>query len=428
MSTRFRARAAEHQDFWTLMTLAGFEQIDDSTAAQTVGDIAEHVGGLAGRRVADLGSGCGRHAAALLSHRPAGVTAIEKSPLLAEMSRSMYPDVDVVVETFTNIGGLGSFDVVVALSHLLFIQPDIESLLADLRHIRAAMPDFGCLVIEQFDISTDLRQWGTADGLQVDEATRQVSPQKLQHEFTVLDCGDPVMATSIPSLVLARAEFEEVVREAGFLVSDCWEQRASAGELSLFFVLRAQKGFNYLSDMPDFLESWITRSHERNRMSRTFTLDEHGRARPQGVFSWGQGASLSRNHPEFVSCLEPAIRPLVLELVDEWNLVTYSSCDGHVVSERPRREYSESYCGVVAFDDDHEAAVVALVESTLVGWCSDEVRPVVRRRALLSPYSRHRAVDLLLTRTGPEVTWESYVEQRDRCISHVCSVLAGQRG
>lgn len=418
--------AAEQRDFWALMTLACIPQMEQATDSETTRVIVERLGGITGRRIADLGSGCGRFSAEFLTYGPSEVVGIEQSPILASMSRGRHPEIPVVVDSFSNLAAYGSFDVVLALSHLLFMADSTDSLLADLRHIRAAMPDYGLLVVEQFEMTASPRRWDTED-LRIEERTSVTSATMLTHRFDVHVRDAHILETQIPSLVLSRSEFDNLARESGFLVSDYVTETALDGQRSHIWVLRAQKGFNYLSDLDEFLESWLTSGHLRNRTTRSIVTDQHGRVRPAGTVTWGQGASLSRNHPEFVDCLEPAIKPLVVELVHEWDLVTYSSCDGHIVAHEPREDYSEAYVGIVTFTPDHLRAVTTLLETAVHGFHSEVVDPVIRQRDLLGPREKFSVADLLLTRRESTVPWHTYKVERDRAINYALVALEKER-
>ncbi|OBA31135.1 class I SAM-dependent methyltransferase [Gordonia sp. 852002-51296_SCH5728562-b] len=401
-------------DFWAVMTALGMPLMNADEDTAVVERIVGLVGGVVGKRVADLGSGCGRYAAKLLAHNPAAVLGVELSDILADYSRTRYPDSPVARDSFTNLAARGSFDVVIALSHLLFMSTSREGLTSDLRHIRGAMPDYGLLVIEQFEISTGERSWGPLDGVTISEDCRVNGTSQLCHQFTVNAQGIRVDHETISSLVLPGQVLEVIARDSGFLVSDRLTHIAADGQKSTFWVLRAQKGFNYLSDLGDFLESWLEDAHERNALSRRIVVDDRGRVRPEGTVAWGQGASLSRNHPDFIECLEPAIRPLVMEIVDGWGLVTYSSCDGHLVSMEPRPDYSEAYVGVITFSETHNLAVARLLESCIAGCGGEAVVPTVRRRELLGPHSKVAVVDIVFARSGPDIEWERYACERDR--------------
>ncbi|WP_241548463.1 class I SAM-dependent methyltransferase [Gordonia alkanivorans] len=417
----------EAADFWTVMTMLGAPQMRPDADANVVRNLVEHCGGVTGRRVADLGSGCGRYAAEVRRHGATEVVGLETSEILGGLSATVNPAVRVVRTSLSNIGAEGSFDVVIAMSHILFINESRDALRSDLRNIRSAMPDFGVLVVEQFAIEPGVRTWGPVDGISIGEQCGLQSESLMLHEFEVQKDGDPILGERMQSLRLTQDEFEEVARDAGFLVSDYYTEAAADGEISLMWILRAQKGFNYLSDIDAFLESWLAGEHERNGLSRSIVVDSDGRVRPEGTVAWGQGASLSRNHPEFLRCLEPAVSPLVVELVTEWNLVTYSSCEGHRITCEPREDYSECYVGVVAFSDIHEQAVVNLLESACAELIFDTVRPRVRQRPLLGPRSSHAAVDLLITRCSPNVPWVDYQIERDRLIQEIVRYLTRMR-
>lgn len=413
-------------DFWALFTLAAGATHADAAVHATIAESVYRIGDLTERRVAELGSGAGRCAAAIAAFGPAELLAVEQSEILAAVSREVHPTVSVVSDDFANLARYGSFDVVFALAHLLFIQESQEAFVANLRHIRAAMPDFGVLVLEQFELTDQPRDYGSPE-LHVHEHTRLVDPGHLHHRFTVTRDSHVVSQHAMSSLVFDRSELDAVAREASFLISDEWEYGSPNGEVSRMYLLRAQKGFNYLSDLPDFLESWLVATHPRNDTPRSISIDEHGRARPQGPLAWGQGASLSRHHSEFADSIEPAIRPLVAELVSGWNFVTYSSCEGHVHTHSPRIDYSESYCGVLTFDEKQRVSLQCLLHSCCDDWESNSVQPRIRIRPLLGPTSQYWAVDLLVTRITPHVGWSHYQEERDRLVSYVCANLRAQR-
>lgn len=413
-------------DFWAVMTVVGTSQMRPDNDAALIRDLIDSCGGVDGKRVADLGSGCGRYAAEIHRRGASEVVGFETSGTLRRISRALHPAVRVVGDSLSDIGVRGAFDVVVALSHILFINESRDGLRSDLRNIRSAMPDFGVIVVEQFSITAGERVWAAVEGTSITEQCH-LADESLVHRFVVRRDGTAIFEEQMKSLLLTDDEFEEIARDAGFLVSARRSDVTSSGEKSELWVLRAQKGFNYLSDIDSFLESWLEGDHERNRLSRSLVADADGRVRPEGTFAWGQGASVSRNHPEFLECLEPAVTSLVVELVTEWNLVTYSSCDGHRVSREPCEDYTECYVGVVSFSDVHEQALVKLFETVCAELATDTAHPRVRQRPLLGPRSKHPAVDLLINRRGPHVTWANYQVERDRLVHSIVQRLRRMR-
>lgn len=427
LASQLLSEGIRAQDFWAIMTALGIPLMDSAEDAETMADIVGYVGGLNGKRVADLGSGCGRFAAAMQRFGPSEVVGFELSAVLADASARLFPDIGVVRDSFTNLGASGSFDIVMALSHLLFIAPSRDAVRADLRHLRSAMPDFGLLVVEQFDMEAGKRCWGPIDGISIREECEVAVTGLLNHRFVVGSEESQLLSVCMDSLILSDEELDSVARDSGFLVCGKHTRRAPDGQLSTFWILRAQKGFNYLSDLDDFLASWLDGTHTRNTLSRNIVVDANGRVRPSGTVAWGQGASLSRNHPEFAACLEPAIAPLVLELVEGWGLVTYSSCEGHVVSDVPHRDYSEAYVGMVSFSDEHQSAVTMLIEAGLEECEFRGVTPVVRRRQLLGPRDKFDVVDVLFSRSGPEIAWDEYQFERDRLVCQLNARLMEKR-
>jgi hypothetical protein len=86
---------------------------------------------------------------------------------------------------------------------------------------------------------------------------------------------------------------------------------------------------NHFTSLLQFMQRWDeaavpqTRSEQGNRISRD------GRINLAGTEACPKAIIYTRRDKEFVESLEPGVRRLVLTLVESFDCLTYSSCEGH---------------------------------------------------------------------------------------------------
>lgn len=413
-------------DVWFALTAAGLTEDSVEPAVEAVDLVTRYVGDLGSRRVADLGCGVGRHLRALAT--AAGeVVGVEASPPLASIARGFAPTARVETRSFHDLAELGSFDVVCAFSHCLLLAHELEGVVGTLQLLRGAMPDFGLLVVEVMPLDEEDLEWRGRTGLVVRER-RTATATGMTHRVTVEAPGRPAAHRELTSVRVAPEQWPAVTEEGGFVVEAVEPFVYADGTPSTFYFLRAQKGFNFLSDLTEFLESWADPAHPRNVRSVDWAgEDVIERVRPSGRLSLGQGASLSRHHPDFAQAVEPRIRPLVLELARNWGFVTYSSCAGHLVTPGPREVYSEAYCGVVAFANSQLSAVGRLVERTKAGLGDGTVEIGTRVRPLHGPTTTLTAIDVLVRRARHDISWDAYAAATERAVTDLAARIADLR-
>lgn len=402
------------EDLWYYLTAVGMTERSLDEAKEATDLLDSYVPNLRESRVADLGCGVGRHLLSLARHTT-HLVGVEASPSLARLAARLVPEARVETASFHDLAELGAFDVVCAFSHVLMLANGPEGVIGNLQLIRGAMPDYGLLVVEVMPISPGVLEWHGTDGTTVAEE-RQATPDGLQHEFRVRSAAGE-WRTALTSAVVAPTAWPAVAEAGGFQVEAVEPLLYSDGTSSSFYFLRAQKGYNFLSDLGEFLESWAQPEHPRNRRDVAWATDDAiERRRPEGALALGQGASLSKHHPDFAEAIELRIRPLVLELAEQWNYVTYSSCGGHLIDGGPPEVFSEAYCGLVAFSNRQLSTLADLVSAATSDVESVDVQVELRTRALHGSGTVLNAADVLFKRGDTKVPWQRYEAELCRVV------------
>lgn len=175
---------------------------------------------------------------------------------------------------------------------------------------------------------------------------------------------------------------------------------------------------NYLTTLDDFLVRW----------DQPASLTASGR-RVRGPA--GGGAPVyARHHPRFHESLEAGVRPLVLALVEHFDCVTYSSCEGHPASRR--RVMRPLHVGVVGRTAAEHArlreqlqSLIRRVQSrTFVRGAS--VRVEVGK--LDSESGPRPCVDLVLDATGSERAYFAALPRLTRALIREVTALAAAPG
>ncbi|WP_244929195.1 class I SAM-dependent methyltransferase [Nocardioides sp. W7] len=394
-------------------------------AARVVELVTDYVPDLLSKRVADLGCGVGRHLVALADQASEAV-GIESSEALVDIARDFATGAVVEHGSFHDLAEHGAFDVVCAFSHCALLVDDQPTLVRSLQRLRGAMPDYGLLVVEVMPAEAGAIHWSNR-GITVEEV-RTPTPTGHLHHFDVVAHGR-TSAADVHALQVAPDRWRSIAEDCGFQVEATRPLEHPDGSSSLFYFLRATKGFNYLSDLTDFLDSWANPQHPRNRRPITWAApDATRRVRPAGALALGQGASLSRHHPDFARAIEDRIRPLVLALAEHWNFVSYSSCAGHLVSPGPRVVYSEAYCGLVTFDNGQIASIERLVSEALREVRSVHVEVGLRVRTLHGDTTALTAADVLFRRASHDTAWTAYAAETEHSARVMADRLTKQGG
>lgn len=413
------SQAWRERDAWTLLTAVSVGPAALEDARVVVEDILEAVDVDPSTRIVDLGSGIGRHAA-LLAEKGAMVTTIESSRRLGEIAGRLVPEAQHVIGSFHDIGGIGEFDLAFSFNESAMLASSVEGFAGCLRLIRGALRDFGVLVLEVADFRDEDRSLPGPSGLVVAESTSSTGPIQ-EHRFTFM-LSNEQWNQSITGVTLSDAEIRGQAQESGFQLETTRRSRVGT---SLYF-LRAVRGYNFISDLPEFLDSWTNPDHPRNLRTVRLQTDSAGRRKPDQVTQEGSGVSLSRHHPDFESSIEQRVRPLVMELVGQWNFVSYSSCEGHPIDDGPYA-FSECYCGIVVFSNEQASTIRRLVENFASRYPWIEWAPRVRQRTLLGVGCSFVAADILFERSRVPQHWDDYRNGIEESVSALVAHLVELR-
>lgn len=174
---------------------------------------------------------------------------------------------------------------------------------------------------------------------------------------------------------------------------------------------------NEASNLLGFLEAWSDPDHERNHIDVEDLLTPDGRITELHDPAPGRGPLVTRHHPRFKALLEPGVRDLVLRLVTTWNLVTYSSCEGHRLPDGRIMPWC-----IGALD---LSGVAPRLFAILQQHCedlngSDEMTSLnIGRGELRSGATTFPFVELRL-HPAIGVEWHDYVAARDRMTEMLC--------
>jgi hypothetical protein len=86
---------------------------------------------------------------------------------------------------------------------------------------------------------------------------------------------------------------------------------------------------NNIHNLGLFMASWDDPSHPRNLGIVDLRKTPYGNVNKTGIAGNYTAQILSRWHPQFSASLEIGIRNLVLVLIERFDWITYSSCEGH---------------------------------------------------------------------------------------------------
>lgn len=420
--------AFERGDSWYLLTALGLDEQAFGDAVDEIARVEEYEGSMAGLQLLDLGCGVGRHLLAA-ADRGAETVGVDASPLLLRVASDLVPSATFQLGDIHSVGDDGDFDIVLIMSDTLTLAETTAGVEAILRTARSYLRDNGLLVIvvDPAEVCDGSRTWEERLGLQaVETITARAQPsggRAVLHTFEITR-GERTHNFIGNSVVHSVAEVRALARQASLCLENIAPVRDD-GDLMLF--LRAEPGFNYLSDLGPFLQSWADRDHWRNRPTGSPAPTSTGRLTFGEGTGLGRGESLSRHHPDFYRHIEPAVLPLVRAAVEDWNQISYSSCEGHLVPHPSRETYTECYVGLVALSHGHADILRSAFAPALDGGMHLPLVCDVLERDLLGPVGKVGSVNLHLRRARGQ-RWTSYSRERDETVATLVTAMSAAVG
>jgi hypothetical protein len=165
------------------------------------------------------------------------------------------------------------------------------------------------------------------------------------------------------------------------------------------------------------MSAWDDRSHAGNY---TNLVQPAGTPEPGDVRT---AEILPKWHSKFTDSLEPGVRSLVLYLVHDLDLVTYTSCEGHKACVCS--DWAERNVGIYPRSDDEREEVWELLTAARAGCTSsllDPVRVDIRRSILREENKTSDVVDVYFRRNRIR-PWNAYFENLDRAYQRFMNEL-----
>lgn len=405
--------AFAEQDSWALLTASGMDSSALQEASATSQWLAKRLELSCNATIFDLGAGIGRHLAQF-QRLGFSVAGIDASTHLVRLANRVLGAATVTRGDFRAIPHRLDASVCLLMADTVALPGSLNADRAMLRGLRQAIPDHCTLVAEISRpevVPTGVIEWREVGGVKIRERVALTDAgnghPRFEREFVFNRDGAAYRYAPI-SVAYTADLLAALLADSGFKVEDAIgfsagrEVEPGRSE-TIIVVSHAARGYNYLANLPTFLEAWSDPSHPANRCKVELVETSNGRLTRSLDAPVGEGDALTRHHPGFLRCLEPRVRPLVEELVFGWNEVSYSSCEGHEHKSAGRGVISDAYIGLVALSDEHGDALRTLLGKAIEdrsGWN-------IRQRDLYGPVGKVAAVDLVLPRENGR-SWKDY--------------------
>lgn len=169
---------------------------------------------------------------------------------------------------------------------------------------------------------------------------------------------------------------------------------------------------NKVDDLRSFMQGWDDPSHSKNSAAVDLRVTQYGNINETGIPGNYRSGILSRWHPQFYSSLEAGIKELVLVIIECFDWITYSSCEGHCyggLSVDP----TERQIGLLP-RNEKESNAISLCLSTIADAVNDEcagsaVNLAVFWETLESDLGVLPVIRVRFSKC-PSASWESYFQ------------------
>jgi hypothetical protein len=141
-----------------------------------------------------------------------------------------------------------------------------------------------------------------------------------------------------------------------------------------------------------------------------------GNLNNQGTPYPSESCLITRFHPSFESVIEPGVRQLLAAIAIDLDLVTYTSCEGHLYAGTAQPP-DERHVGIIPRSTDEERRVLALFERAAA--ISNARDPAAAAEIALMHHTvvdgdvAYPAIDLYVCKPA-RASWEAYFADIDR--------------
>lgn len=88
---------------------------------------------------------------------------------------------------------------------------------------------------------------------------------------------------------------------------------------------------NFVTALHQFVVEWDTKADASAKFQKSIVkISDNGKINATGERDNSAAYLLTASHPGFKKLLEPAVKKTVLNLIKRFNVITYSSCEGHL--------------------------------------------------------------------------------------------------
>ena len=91
---------------------------------------------------------------------------------------------------------------------------------------------------------------------------------------------------------------------------------------------------NHFYGLKNLLRQWEAKPPTLPTASRRLLTSEEGHINLEGTSTCIEALIFPKWHPQFENALEEGIKELVYELIERFDCITYTSCQGHLVASR----------------------------------------------------------------------------------------------
>ena len=177
---------------------------------------------------------------------------------------------------------------------------------------------------------------------------------------------------------------------------------------------------NFVTGLHHFILDWDSRRDATLKFDTSIIkVSDNGKINTSGERDNPSAYLLTSSHPAFEALLEPSIKNAVLCLIDKYNVITYSSCEGHVHADFFERAHIRMVARTI---DEHHSLLGALrriAETTNAMLPLSDMKVLCREAIIETDDGTDRTgVDLFFTSASNDAN--KYVSSREVFMEQFC--------
>lgn len=185
------------------------------------------------------------------------------------------------------------------------------------------------------------------------------------------------------------------------------------------------EGKNYLSNVKAFIANWDSGGALTDGRNAQHSVSVYGNINTSGAHDEKSAPILCPAHPKFFEVIEPGVHELVRILVSKFDLITYTSCEGHCYPEGIA-ECNERNVGILPRSNAELEQVIDLFwhveQSVELSTRNEPVYFETVATVVESDDCKFPAVDVFF-RKRETVPWKKYFAHVDQLYMRVITLL-----